>query len=465
MTVAADPAGQVEPANAGHHPGERFGQENSRLVHELRLGALDIRSSTERAAPPLADHEDAPDPKGQWWHAYLRGARPAPVGEPVSTRRLRAADLFCGAGGLALGVAQVAAELGTSLMTELVVDSDPGAVTVYAANHETRMRYTKSVTSLLDHRVRGRGADAGFVYPPEILDPALAEAVAGIDVVMAGPPCQGNSNLNNRTRRSDKRNAFYLTVPAFAVAVGARMAIIENVPEVEHDDRQVVDTAQQLFESAGYAVVRGTLRADAMGWPQTRRRSFLVARRDAAPIPLEIVAEVLADTGPRTLEWAIGDFLDHQSDSVMDVASEMVPENRERVDWLFDNDAYDLPNSQRPECHRGGTTYGSVYGRLRLDGPAPTITTGFMTPGRGRYVHPTRRRTLTPREAARIQGFPDTYRFVLDAQNPPRRKELAKWIGDAVPMPLGYGAALSALGAGIAIAGGSGLPGSRSIVG
>ena len=69
-----------------------------------------------------------------------------------------------------------------------------------------------------------------------------------------------------------------------------------------------------------------------------------------------------------------------------------------------------------------------------------------MTPGRGRYVHPTRRRTLTPREAARLQGFPDTYRFVTDPRCPPSRAKLAKWIGDAVPMPLGYAAALSSVG-------------------
>ncbi|MCY3786973.1 MAG: DNA cytosine methyltransferase [bacterium] len=400
-----------------------------------------------------------PDPKGDWWSAYLVGERPAPVAEPASDRPLRAVDLFCGTGGLALGVAQLAAELGVRMVTEMVADSDAEAVAVYAANHDTRLRCIKSVSSLLDYRVRGRSADAGFVYPPEIVDPGLAEAVGGVDVVMAGPPCQGHSNLNNRTRRSDRRNTYYLTVPAFAVAASARMAIIENVPEVEHDDRQVVEVAQRLFEAAGYGVVRGTLRADAMGWPQTRRRSFLVARRDAAPIPLDVVAEALADAGPRTLEWAIGDLTDREDCGIMDVASEMSPENRERVDWLFDNGEYDLPNAWRPECHRDGTTYGSVYGRMWPDKPAPTITTGFMTPGRGRYVHPTRRRTLTPREAARIQGFPDTYRFVADPRHPPSRAKLAKWIGDAVPMPLGYGAALSALGPGLDATGGSGSSG------
>ncbi|MEL7170124.1 MAG: DNA cytosine methyltransferase, partial [Bacteroidota bacterium] len=72
-----------------------------------------------------------------------------------------------------------------------------------------------------------------------------------------------------------------------------------------------------------------------------------------------------------------------------------------------------------------------------------------MTPGRGRYVHPTRRRVLTAQEAARLQGFPDAYAFVTDSGDVPSRSKLAKWIGDAVPMPLGYTASLAALGLGL----------------
>ena len=93
------------------------------------------------------------------------------------------------------------------------------------------------------------------------------------------------------------------------------------------------------------------------------------------------------------------------------------------------------------------TTYTGVYGRMDPDRPAGTITTGFMTPGRGRYVHPTQKRTINPREAARLQGFPDNYRFTIEG-NPPTSQLLTKWIGDAVPLPLGYGAALAALAPG-----------------
>src|SRR5690606_17176087 len=125
--------------------------------------------------------------------------------------------------------------------------------------------------------------------------------------------------------------------------------------------------------------------------------------------------------------------------------TELSEENRARVDWLFDNDAYELALPQRPDSHKEGTTYTSVYGRMRKNEPAPTITTGFTSPGRGRYVHPTRRRVLTAREAARLQGFPDSYIFAPNSVETPSRAKLAKWIGDAVPMPLGYAAVLSAI--------------------
>jgi DNA (cytosine-5)-methyltransferase 1 len=86
--------------------------------------------------------------------------------------------------------------------------------------------------------------------------------------------------------------------------------------------------------------------------------------------------------------------------------------------------------------------YPSVYGRLWWHKPSQTITTGFLTPGRGRYIHPLRPRVIMPHEAARIQSFPDTFSFVVDPSTPPSRTGLQKWIGDAVPPLLGYAATL-----------------------
>jgi len=115
------------------------------------------------------------------------------------------------------------------------------------------------------------------------------------------------------------------------------------------------------------------------------------------------------------------------------------------VNFLIDNDLHDLPNEERPDCHKEGTTYKSVYGRMRADQPAPTLTAGFLSPGRGRFTHPTEPRSLTLREAARLQGFPADYDFRANSFEDPARTDVARWIGNAVPMPLGYAACLAAL--------------------
>jgi DNA (cytosine-5)-methyltransferase 1 len=142
---------------------------------------------------------------------------------------------------------------------------------------------------------------------------------------------------------------------------------------------------------------------------------------------------------------AIEDLLDAAgTGSLMDTLPVMSEENIARVQYLFEHELYDLPLEARPDCHKDGTSYNASYGRMFWDKPAPTLTTGFMSPGRGRFVHPLRPRVMTPREGARVQGFPDWYNFEPAGANT-KRTDLAKWLGDAVPSILGYVAAKSVL--------------------
>lgn len=376
----------------------------------------------------LPSRNSDPDQWGAWWRSFLRGGR---LPDASRAARLRVVDLFCGAGGFALGVSLAARAFNRRARIERAVDTDFGALRVHARSLDVGRTVHTGVSSLVDYQVRERQGRWCFAYPPEIISPDFS-IPPGVDLVTAGPPCQGHSNLNNHTRRSDPRNDLYICTVAVAVALKAKAILIENVRAVEKSHVDVVGMARQLLNAAGYAVTHDIVRADRLGWPQTRERFFLTAVRGPAvetPLPVR---------EPRSVMWAIEDLKDIEGGAgPFDAAPDPTDETRKRIDWLFEHDQHDLPNSERPDCHKNGTTYTSVYGRMHHDRPAPTITTGIGTPGQGRFIHPIKPRLITPHEAARIQGFPDGYGFLEDGVHA-RRRDLAKWIGDAVPSPMGF---------------------------
>ncbi len=361
---------------------------------------------------------------------------------------IRSVDAFCGCGGLTLGAMQAAIAMGRRLESVAAIDVDEEGLEVHKANFATKHILHANASSLVDWHVSGEGKNAQFAYEPEIIDPVLAQEVGKIDLFLAGPPCQGHSNLNNRTRREDPRNILYITAVALGVALGARAIVMENVPDVVNDKSDVVATARALLASAGYKWIdSGVLATDHLGGAQTRKRYFLVATLENVPGAADIKQIALSlKQPPRPLSWAISDLLERENEgakaSIMDTVPAMSTENAIRIKHLFDNDLHILPDEVRPDSHKNGHTYPSVYGRLWWDKPAGTVTTGFLTPGRGRHIHPLKPRVITPREAARIQSFPDTFNFVVNPDIPPSRAALQKWIGDAVPPLLGYAATL-----------------------
>ncbi len=411
---------------------------DGRASRESTIGEttfVDIRDATAG--------DSGRDPFASWWGSYMKGPKPS-VGR--DNQPLRFLDLFSSVGGLSLGASEAIAALGMRGMPQLAADIDARALQVYRANFRPRQTISDSVRNLVDFRVSGTTTEAKFSYEPVIVDDRLASLQGAVDLILAGPPCQGHSSLNNYSRNDDPKNLLYLTVPAVAVALGARHVVIENVPNVVRDKNGVVQTTTKLLRDNGYNLTSGVLAADRLGWPQTRKRFFLVASQDTNPVPLDTLSKALRrDALP--VSWLLEDLKMESTTSRDFMAS--VPElselNRERIDWLFDNDEYNLPNAIRPDCHKDGTTYGSAYGRMYPDQPSPTITGGFLTPGRGRFIHPTQRRVLSPREAARVQGFPDWFEFMPKAVSSPARAELTQWIGNAVPAILGFVATLSAL--------------------
>jgi len=252
------------------------------------------------------------------------------------------------------------------------------------------------------------------------------------DVLVGGPPCQGHSDLNNYTRRDDPKNALYLRMARAAEILLPKVVVIENVATVHLDKNGVVQATLQALEACGYRVATKILDLRRIGVPQRRRRFLLIATTITRLDPSTVLSNLeksMPDHPDRTVRWAIEDLRSIHGNTTYDSSSRTSEKNAKRIDLLFDRNLYDLPNRFRPKCHREKDhSYISMYGRLRWASPAQTITTGFGSMGQGRYVHPKCRRTITPHEAARLQTFPDWFRF---GEAP--RGVLASVIGNAVP--------------------------------
>ncbi len=387
----------------------------------------------------------------EWFVARSRGA-PLQL-ETRSRGSVRTADFFSGAGGLALGTAWAVEAIGRRHRPLLAVDVDEAAVDVHQYNLVPRRVHRGSVRDLLTPTPIVSAEDPAQLPPSATIAQGAEwmQSLGVVDLLTGGPPCQGHSNLNNKTRREDDRNQLYYWMALGAHALKAKAVAIENVASVLSDAGDVVGATLSLFERLGYVVVfNGVLGADRLGVAQTRKRHFLVVvRADViGPSSAEVDPWLKSiDLGRVPVLDAIEDLQDVKPDVDIDRPSELSQENIRRVNYLFDNEVFDLPNHERPDSHKDGHTYPSVYGRIRPDRPAGTLSTGFLSPGRGRFIHPTRRRGLTPHEGARLQGFPDDFRFLGASGSAPKRTDIARMIGDAVPPPMAFHVALAAFAA------------------
>lgn len=355
----------------------------------------------------------------------------------ATVRNLSVVDLFSGCGGMTLGVWEAARRMGGKCEIRLAVDFNQPAIDVYRQNFHVGDSIAKhaDITTLID-------GDIGQRVSRNLR--SLVAEVGAVDVLVAGPPCQGHSDLNNHSRRHDPRNKLYLSAIRAVEVFSPAFIIIENVPGVVHDRTGVVSTSCSCLTALGYRVAQIVVDFAGFGLPQRRRRHVTLASRH---LSYEELADLVI---PRkfsvpTVHDFIGD-LEDEADTLYGAfctSTRLSTQNFERIRWLFENEAYDLPDDFRPPCHRDRDhSYRSMYGRMHWDRAAQTVTTGFGSMGQGRYVHPSRRRMITCHEAARLQGFPDFFKF--DACT--SVSALREMIGNAVPPQFAASVVMSAFG-------------------
>lgn len=277
-------------------------------------------------------------------------------------------------------------------------------------------------------------------------------AVPKADIVIGGPPCQGFSLLN-KSRQGDIRRALWQPYMDIVALSGAAAFIIENVQGLlgspEHG------AIRHRAADLGFLTTAAKLNAADYGAPQTRIRTFIFGWKKCfapeIPYPPQITHSQAPKSGlsPWRTTWdAIGDLPLPVGTEIRDVPPPLdlhfgrnptekslqrykaVPPGGNRFD--LQRNAPELT----PACWIKKTSGGTdLFGRLWWDRPSVTIRTEFFKPEKGRYLHPEQHRPITHREAARLMGFPDDFRFTGS------KVEIARQIGNAVPPPLAGAAA------------------------
>jgi DNA (cytosine-5)-methyltransferase 1 len=336
-----------------------------------------------------------------------------PTARPLP--RVKAVDLFCGAGGLTRGLEAAGIEV------FMGVDIDPACEYTYEANNDAKF-LLKSVEKLSKSDFA-----EGFSGP-------------GLTLIAGCAPCQPFSTYSQgKSVREDRRWNLLSQFARLVKELKPDLVTMENVPLLAK--QAVFSRFVSGLKRDGFHVAHKVVDCAFYGVPQHRERLVLLASRLG---PIEMIAPSVKPEGFGTVRVAIESLPPLEAgkkcpDDPLHQASILSPLNLKRIRASKPGGTWrDWEDKLVAACHKKetGKSYPSVYGRMPWDEPAPTMTTQFYGFGNGRFGHPDQDRAISLREGAILQSFPKNYDFVAEGK-PVYIKTIGRLIGNAVPVNLG----------------------------
>jgi DNA (cytosine-5)-methyltransferase 1 len=328
-------------------------------------------------------------------------------------------DSFSGAGGLSLGLTQAGFDVLLSF------DFDAKCIATQNLNKKYLPHQTKQ-------------ADIKHLLGGQLLRDLNLQR-GELFLLAGGPPCQGFS-VQRIGDDLDQRNSLVSSYFQLVNEVYPAYFLMENVPGIAGKrGRELLEKEINKIKSLGYVVHWSILDAQDFGVPQRRRRVFILGERSEEeqamfkfPSPHPDQKKTVRDTighlpPPPSDGTDHADFIHHRSDRLSDL-------NKKRLASLPEGKGRDhLPPELLAECHKVSSEvigHRNVYGRMAWDDVAPTITARFDSFTRGLFGHPEQLRSISLREGALLQTFPQDFMFSGT------KVEIARQIGNAVPVKL-----------------------------
>lgn len=334
--------------------------------------------------------------------------------------KIEVVDLFCGIGGLSYGMKSAGFDILAGY------DLDKTCQYAYETNTGGHFFYknVKDVT----------GEEINSFY---------SKQKNAIRVLAGCAPCQPFSSYahTNKNKDENKYNLLY-EFGRLVKKVHPDIVTMENVPAIASFKlKSVLADFVKVLQKEDYQVKYQVVYCPDYGIPQTRKRLVLLASRLGAielipPTHTKEEYVTVRDTIEKLPklkagESSLSDPL-HRCRALSDLNLRRIQSTPYGGSWE------DWPEELKLECHKknGGKSFGSVYGRMVWDEPAPTMTTLCTGIGNGRFGHPEQNRAISIREAALFQTFPLTYKFFPNEQDVSLTKA-SRYIGNAVPPKLG----------------------------